>query len=68
VAEEGISIRCSEEEPDDAFVAVEYRERWFWIDDRSLMSKRALVLLMMLFTLADTGKSENLPLITIPAQ
>jgi hypothetical protein len=66
--DEGIDIRCSDEEPDDAFVAVEYREHWFWVDDRSLMSKRALVLLMMLFTLADTGEKESMPVITIPAQ
>jgi hypothetical protein len=65
---DGIDIRCSDEEPDDAFVAVEYRKHWFWIDDRSLMSKRALVLLMMLFTLVDTNEEESLPLITIPAQ
>src|SRR5262245_40613004 len=66
--DDGIDIRCSDKEPEDAFVAVEYRKHWFWIDDRSLMSKRALVLLMMLFTLADTGEKQSLPLITIPAQ
>jgi len=48
--------------------AVEYRKHWFWIDDRDLYSKRALALLMLLFTLADTGAKESLPLITIPAQ
>lgn len=63
-----VRIRCSAEEPADAFVAVEYRERWFWIDDRDIHSKRALALLMLLFTLADTGQPESLPLITIPAQ
>jgi cell fate (sporulation/competence/biofilm development) regulator YlbF (YheA/YmcA/DUF963 family) len=61
-------IRCTAERPEDAFVAVEYRERWFWIPDRDLLSKRALALLMLLFTLADTGTQEALPLITIPAQ
>lgn len=63
-----IRIGCSPERPADAFVAIRYRERWFWIDDRDLKTKRAFSLLMMLFTLADTGEPEPLPLVTIPAQ
>ena len=63
-----IQIKCSKTEPADAFVTVEYRHHWFWIDDRDLKSKRVFSFMMMLFTLADTGEKENLPLITIPAQ
>ena len=63
-----LRIRCSKEKPKDAFVAVEYRDQWFWIDDRDLLSKRAFSFTMILFTLADTGERESLPLITIPAQ
>jgi hypothetical protein len=63
-----LRIGCSDEKPADAFVAVSYRERWFWIDDRDLATKRAFALLMMLSTLADTGAGESLPVITIPAQ
>jgi hypothetical protein len=63
-----LRIACSEERPADAFAAVSYRDRWFWIDDRDLATKRAFALLMMLFTLADTGERESGPLITIPAQ
>ena len=63
-----IQIKCSKTEPADAFVAVEYRNHWFWIDDRDLKSKRVFSFMMMLFTLADTGEKEGLPLITIPAQ
>jgi hypothetical protein len=63
-----IQIKCSKTEPPDAFVTVEYRHHWFWIDDRDLKSKRTFSFMMMLFTLADTGEKENLPLITIPAQ
>lgn len=63
-----VRIRCSKGKPADASVAVFYRDQWFWIDDRDLRSKRAFAFMLMLFTLADTGQKENLPLITIPAQ
>jgi hypothetical protein len=63
-----VRIRSSAAKPADAFVAVSYRHQWFWIDDRDLRSKRAFAFMMMLFTLADTGEKESLPLITIPAQ
>jgi len=63
-----LHIGCARTPPADAFVGVAYRDRWFWIDDRDLVTKRAFALLMMLTTLADTGEREPLPLITIPAQ
>jgi len=44
------------------------RGHWFWIDDRDQKTKRAFAFMMFLFTLADTGERENLPLITIPAR
>ncbi|MBU4371271.1 MAG: hypothetical protein KKH02_12440 [Proteobacteria bacterium] len=61
-------IKCSDSKPQDAFVSVAYRNRWFWVDDRDLESKRAISLIMLIFTLTDTGKQESLPQITIPAQ
>jgi len=63
-----VRIHSSKEQPKDAFVTVPYRDSWFWIDDRDLTSKRAFAFMLMLFTLADTGQKETLPLITIPAQ
>jgi hypothetical protein len=47
---------------------VYYRNHWFWIDDRDLRAKRAFAFMMYMFTMADTGEREPLPLITIPAQ
>jgi hypothetical protein len=61
-------VKCSDSKPQDAFVSVEYRNRWFWVDDRDLESKRSISFIMLIFTLADTGKHESLPQITIPAQ
>jgi hypothetical protein len=63
-----VHIHSSADKPADAFVAVPYRDVWFWIDDRDLRSKRAFAFMLMLFTLADTSARESLPLITIPAQ
>lgn len=63
-----VNIRSASSRPADAFVAIDYRGHWFWIDDSDLKSKRVFAFMMMLFTLAETGEKENLPLITIPAQ
>lgn len=61
-------IRSSKEKPADAYAAVHFRDHWFWIDDRDLVTKRAFAFMMMLFTLADSGERDAMPLITIPAQ
>ena len=63
-----VNIRSGKAKPTDSFVMVNYRDHWFWIDDRDLKTKRAFAFMMLLFTLAETGEQQNLPLITIPAQ
>jgi hypothetical protein len=65
---ETVRIHSGKEEPADAFAAVHYRDHWFWIDDGDLLTKRAMTAVMFFFTLADTGDTGKLPLITIPAQ
>jgi hypothetical protein len=62
-----LTIHSTVEQPADAFVAVPSRGHWFWIDDRDLISKRTFTFLMLLFTLANQGPTQNLPLVTIPA-
>lgn len=63
-----IRIHSSREKPADAFVAVPYRDHWFWIDDRDLPSKRMFSFLMFIFTLVEkTGGKEGAPIVTIPA-
>lgn len=61
-------ILSAKKKPVDAYVAVEYRDRWFWIEDGDLKSKRAFAFMMMLFTLMDTGEKQGLPILTIPTQ
>jgi hypothetical protein len=61
-------IQSGRDKPTNAYAAVRYRDHWFWVDNGDFMTKRALTVVMFIFTLADTGNSDKLPLITIPAQ
>ena len=61
-----VRFHSGKEAPKDAFVAVKYRDHWFWIDDRDLNTKRAFTLIMILFTMADSGTEGSLPVLTIP--
>jgi hypothetical protein len=61
-----ISIRSAPDQPEEAFVAVRYRDLWFWIDDRDLNSKRMFSFIMLMFSLTETGKGENAPVVTVP--
>ena len=63
-----IRIHSGRSSPPDAFVAVKYRKSWFWIDDTDLESKHVFSLIMNLFTMIDTGQTENEPIVTIPAR
>lgn len=60
-------VRHSEAPPGDAYVAVRYRERWFWIDDRDRNSKAVLGFVMLMFSLMDTDTQPG-PVLTIPAR
>ena len=61
-----IRIQSAREEPADAFVAMPYRDHWFWIDDRDFKSKGMFSFLMFLFSLAETGTPQQAPVLTIP--
>jgi hypothetical protein len=62
-----LQVRSSETEPVDAFVAVPYRGRWFYVDDGDLDSKRTLGVLISLIRLEiGAGGAENVPVLTLP--
>ena len=63
-----VRIYSGEDKPANSFAAVQYRDHWFWIDNGDLQTKRAMTAIIFFFTLAETGSSDKLPLITIPAQ
>ncbi len=61
-----LQVHVSPSEEPNAFVSVNYRGQWFWIDDRDLRSKRTFAFIMFLFTMADTGEEAQAPVLTIP--
>jgi hypothetical protein len=54
--------------PNDASVAVEYNKRWFWIADTDIRSKSTFGVVMLLFSISETGIKGSAPVVTIPAQ
>lgn len=63
-----LKVYSGPDKPKDSFVAVPYEGQWFWIANNDWSSKRTFASILFLFTLADTGGTDNLPTITIPAQ
>ena len=61
-----IRIHSGTQSPSNAFTAVLYRDYWFWIDDRDLLSKATFSFIMFIFNLVDTGTKEGTPVVTIP--
>jgi len=63
-----LRVHSGSARPDDAFVAVSYEGEWFWVANDDWRSKRTFSSILFLFTLADTGDKDRLPVLTIPAQ
>jgi hypothetical protein len=61
-----LHVQTSRTPPEGAFVAVQYREYWFYVDDSDLQSKRAFTLLMFLFELQAPAGGGAAPLLTLP--
>ena len=59
-------IRSDTSRPEEAFVVVQYRNNWFWIDDTDFASKRMFLFLMLLISLTDTGDKTGAPIVTVP--
>jgi len=61
-----IRIQSSSEKQKDAFVSIQYRDTYFWIDDRDLRSKKLFSFLMFIFSLVETGEKPAAPIVTVP--
>jgi len=61
-------VHSGTSEPQTAYLKVQYRDHWFWIDDSDLEAKGTYTLLAQLFSLqAATGRIQGAPVLTIPA-
>jgi len=60
-------VLATDAPPRDAHVAVQYDGRWFWIADTDIQSKYTFGIIMLLFSIADTGTRGSAPVVTIPA-
>lgn len=63
-----IRIRQGDRAPRDAYAAVEYRGRTFWIAADDYPSKSAFTFAHVLQVLAESGQGQPTPIVTIPAQ
>lgn len=64
-----LKIAFSAEEPEHAYIAVPYREGWFYIDERDLITKEYFRLLASLWTMTMSkaiGQGAAAPLLTVP--
>ena len=63
-----LRVRHGDKAPEDAYVAVRYRGRWFWVEDRDHQSKAMFTSVLFLFSLTETGAAQAAPVVTIPAR
>jgi hypothetical protein len=63
-----VHIQSGPSAPADAYAAVPYRGRWFWIDDREPTTKVRFTLLLILSSLAETDTPAPLPTVTVPSR
>lgn len=60
------NIKSQSSHPDQATVAVRYRDSWFYIDDADLKSKTIFSLLTQIFSLQASAISVTPPILTLP--
>jgi len=62
-----LRVVVTDKQPQDAFVVAQYDGRWFWIAGTDIQSKYTFGIIMLLFSIADTGTRGSAPVVTIPA-
>jgi len=63
--EDLMNIRVSKDKPKDAFLSIQFRDHWFYIDDRDVASKNTFAVIQILFSMANNGSGSVGPLISI---
>lgn len=62
-----LNIVSGDTQPRDAYVAIPYNGRWFWIANTDIRSKTIFGFVMLLFSISDTGVRASPPVVTVPA-
>lgn len=62
-----IRILSGDQPPEHTYVAVKYDDRWFWISNDDIRSKSTFGILILLFSIAETGVKGAAPVVTILA-
>ena len=62
-----LRVLVTDTPPRNPHVAVQYDNKWFWIADTDIQSKYTFGVIMLLFSIADTGARGAAPVVTIPA-
>lgn len=63
-----IRVHQGDRAPADAYAAVAYRGRWFWVDAGDYRSKSSFTFAHVLQVLAEGGQGQPTPIVTIPTQ
>lgn len=62
-----LNIASGSARPPEAYAAIEYKGRWFWISDADVRSKTIFTSVMLLFSIAEVGVRTAAPVVTVPA-
>lgn len=62
-----VAILSGSAPPSDAYAAVSYKGRWFWIADADVKSKLIFSGVMLLFSISEVGAKSAAPVVTVPA-
>lgn len=63
-----VAVRCGEVKPSQAFASIKFNDRWFWVDERDLATKRVFSFILLAFTLMEDSRSSPPLQMTIPTQ
>jgi len=64
-----LTIRWSKSRPSDAFVAIQHRGKWFYVDDRDADSKRVFNLVYDLYSIEIASSAPSAgPVLTLPVK
>ena len=59
-----LNIQSGSAPPSDAYAAVTYKGRWFWIADNDIRSKSIFSSVMLLFSISEVGIKSAAPVVT----